>query len=178
MSWLENLLVHQFTECWLYWSCHETETDPQIRKIWDFMFEQELMHLHIAENLLKEYEGKTWQQVIPDGEFPAPLRLESNIDYVRAVLGGTVNLTAQRENYVDVRNLPRHDTFADYQNQVNVPLKNVMSHDVIEAYIRRNGQDYRFETEMCIRDSFWVIIRNQRLQDELNCGITIFICSI
>ena len=146
MSWLENLLVHQFTECWLYWSCHETETDPQIRKIWDFMFEQELMHLHIAENLLKEYEGKTWQQVIPDGEFPAPLRLESNIDYVRAVLGGTVNLTAQRENYVDVRNLPRHDTFADYQNQVNVPLKNVMSHDVIEAYIRRNGQDYRFET--------------------------------
>ena len=97
LSWLENLLVHQFTECWLYWSCHETETDPRIRSIWDFMFEQELMHLHIAEGLMREYDGKQWQQVIPDGEFPAPLRLESNIDYVRGVLGGTVNRTSWRE---------------------------------------------------------------------------------
>ena len=145
MSWLENLLVHQYTECWLYWSCGETETDSRIRKIWEFMFEQELMHLHIAEGLLKNCEGKQWQQVIPDAEFPAPLCLESNIDYVRCVLGGTVNLTAMREDYVDVCAVPEHGTFADYQNQVNLPLQNVMSHAVIEDYIRKNGQDYRFE---------------------------------
>ena len=145
LSWLENLLVHQFTECYLYWSCHETETDPRIRSIWDFMFEQELMHLHIAEGLMRECEGKHWQQVIPDGEFPAPLRLESNIDYVRSVLGGTVNHTALRENYVDLRQ-EKPDTFVDYQDQVNVPVENVMSHAVIEEYIRQNGQDYRFET--------------------------------
>ena len=145
LSWLENLLVHQFTECYLYWSCHETETDPRIRSIWDFMFEQELMHLHIAEGLMRECEGKHWQQVIPDGEFPAPLRLESNIDYVRGVLGGTVNHTALRENYVDLRQ-EKPDTFVDYQDQVNVPVENVMSHAVIEEYIRQNGKDYRLET--------------------------------
>jgi len=145
LSWLENLLVHQFTECWLYWSCFETETCPHIRDLWDFMFQQELMHLHIAESLLKEYEGKQWQQVIPDGCFPEPLRLESNIEYVRGVLGSTVNCTAKREEYVDVCEM-QNGTFADYQNQVNVPLENVMSHKVIEDYIRRFGQDYRFET--------------------------------
>ena len=145
LSWLENLLVHQFTECWLYWSCHETETDPRIRSIWDFMFEQELMHLHIAEGLMREYEGKQWQQVIPDGEFPAPLRLESNIDYVRGVLGGTVNRTSWRENYVDLHQ-EKPDTFVDYQGQVNVPVESVMSHAVIEEYILQNGRDYRFET--------------------------------
>jgi len=113
MSWLENLLVHQFTECYLYWSCYETETDRHIKDVWDFMLQQELMHLHIAQNLLKEYEGKEWQQVIPDACFPAPLVLESNIDYVRRVLGGTVNLTAKREEYVDVCEM-KNGTFHDY----------------------------------------------------------------
>ena len=146
LSWLENLLVHQYTECWLYWSCHETETDARIREIWGFMFEQELMHLHIAENLLKECEGKAWQQVIPDGEFPQPLRLESNIDYVRRILGGTVRNTALREDYVSADDLPANGTFADYQRQVNEPIENVTSHSVSEAYIRQKGQDYRYET--------------------------------
>lgn len=146
LSWLENLLVHQYVECWLYWSCMETETDARFKKIWSFLFEQELMHLHCAQDLLRNYEGKEYQQVIPDAEFPAPLKLESNIEYVRGVLGSTVNNTAQRENYVDVNSVPDHGTFADYQNQVNIPKENEMGHAVIEKYIRQNGQDYRFET--------------------------------
>ena len=36
-------------------------------------FEQELKHLHIALELLRQYEKKDWQEVIPDAEFPAPL---------------------------------------------------------------------------------------------------------
>jgi len=146
MTWLENLLAHQFTECWLYWSCYETETDPYVKNVWEAMFEKELMHLHISEGLLREYEGKEWQHVIPNAEFPEPLKLESNIDYVRCVLGSTVNNTACRENYVDVSCLPEGGTFADYQQQVNVPIENVMSHAVIEQYIAQKGQDYRFET--------------------------------
>ena len=138
MSRLENLLVHQYVECWLYWSCYETETDTRIRGIWQFMFEQELKHLHIALELLRQYEKKDWQEVIPDAEFPAPLVLESNIEYVRCVLGSTVNDTACRERYVDVRtNAP--ETFIRYQRLVNDPVRNVMSHTFIEDYIRKNG---------------------------------------
>ena len=95
---------------------------------------------------MKKYEKKEWQQVIPKAEFPDPLRLESNIPYVRDILGGTVSNTACRENYVDVRAMAEGSTFADYQQQVNVPLENVMTHAVIEEYIAKNGQDYRFET--------------------------------
>ena len=112
--------------------------------IWQFMFEQELKHLHIALELLRQYEKKDWQEVIPNAEFPAPLVLESNIEYVRCVLGSTVNDTACRERYVDVRtNAP--ETFIRYQRQVNDPVRNVMSHTFIEDYIRKNGEDYRFE---------------------------------
>lgn len=92
---LENLLVHQYVESWLYWSMCETETDPHIRGVWQMLFEQELMHLNIAQGLLREYEGKEWNEVLPDAEFPAPLRLESNIEYVRGVLGSTANNTGR-----------------------------------------------------------------------------------
>ncbi len=127
LTWLENLLLHQYVECWLYWSCRETETDGRIRGLWDFLFAQELMHLHIARELLRQYEGKEYAAVLPDAEFPAPLRLESNVEYVRGVLGGTAHNTAVREDYADVRQLASLDTFADYQHQVNEPLENVVS---------------------------------------------------
>ena len=146
MTWLENLLVHQYVECWLYWSCHETETVPHIRQTWAMLLEQELTHLRTAENLLKQYEGKQWQQVIPDGNFPEPLKLESNIDYVRGVLASSVQNTTCRENYVDVADLPPRSDFSEYQKRVNGNVQNVTSHAVIEQYIAGHGQDYRFET--------------------------------
>ena len=143
---LENLLLHQYVECWLYWSCRETETDARIRELWDEMFEKELMHLNIALGLLRDYEQKDWPDVLPDAEFPAPLQLESNIEYVRGILGATADFTAARENYVDLNKVAPPDTFEDYQHQVNEPIENVMSHAFIQQYIRDRGRDYRFET--------------------------------
>ena len=143
---LENLLVHQYVECWLYWSCAQTETDARLRKVWQRLFQQELLHLQLAQRLLEKGEGKQWQQVIPEADFPDPLRLESNIGYVRGVLESTVYNTAAREDYADTRELEALDTFAEYQAQVNDPRKNVVSHSVIRQYIADNGQDYRFET--------------------------------
>lgn len=146
MTWLENLLVHQYVECWLYWSCYETETDVRIRELWYFLFQQELVHLHIARDLLCQYEKKDWNEVLPDAKFPAPLTLESNIEYVRSVLGSTVNNTACCEGYVNVVQGAMPETFAEYQRAVNEPVENVMSHRFIQEYMQRNGQDYRFET--------------------------------
>ena len=52
----------------------EDETDLHIKKIWEQHFEQECSHLHAAEALLKQYEGKEACQIIPDGTFPELLR--------------------------------------------------------------------------------------------------------
>jgi hypothetical protein len=51
-TWLEGCLNHQYTECYLYWSAMETETDPRIKAIWEMLFEQEVSHLHAAAELL------------------------------------------------------------------------------------------------------------------------------
>ena len=145
-TWLACLLNHQYAECFLYWSAMETESDPRIREIWSRMFDIEVSHLHRAAELLLAYEGRTWQQVIPDGAFPEPLALTSNIDYVRGILKDTVSLTADREDWTPVDALPEDADFFQYQAMVNGDVETVQSHDIIDREIKREGRDYRFET--------------------------------
>ncbi|WP_455718309.1 hypothetical protein [Anaerosporobacter sp.] len=145
-TWLENLLMHEYTECYLYYSCFETECDPYIKKIWEQQFEQEVAHLHKAVEMLKIYESKECQQVIPNGQFPKLLSLGSNIDYVRKILE-TVRLTGKLEDYVPISSLPDDDIFFRYQNNIIKTVEDVPSHDIIEKYISKEGQDYRFQVE-------------------------------
>lgn len=144
-SWLENLLLHEYNECYLYWSCYEDESDPMVRAIWEKNFHMELAHLHQAVQLLQKYEHKEWQQVLPQGEFPELLKFAPQKEYVRQVLRRTVQLTADRERYRPVKSLPPTATFFKYQKAVNKSERDVPSHKVIEQYIRKNGSDYRYE---------------------------------
>ena len=105
-TWLEMLLWHEYCECYLYWSCYVTETDRYVKSLWEENLEMEINHLHKAAELLKKYEGKEWQEVIPCGDFPAPISLHENIEYVRNVLGNTVQFTSKKEEYVRVESLP------------------------------------------------------------------------
>lgn len=145
-TWLEGLLARQYTECYLYWSAYKTEPDLRIRGIWEKLFEQEVAHLHLAAKLLKEYEGKDYQQVVGEGTFPEPLLLTSNVDYVRNILANTVQLTALKEEWVPVDDLRCGADFFRYQEMVNRHPDSVESHTFIERYIQKNGRDYRFET--------------------------------
>ncbi|MGN0974404.1 MAG: hypothetical protein ACI4OL_00265 [Gemmiger sp.] len=141
-TWLESLLMHEYTECYLYWSAFESEKDRRIRHLWEELFEQEVAHLHKAKELLQTHEGKDWQQVIPDGEFPPLLVLQPSKEYVRAVLE-SARLTSRREDYCDVADLPDDADFFRYQQQVNHNVNAVRSHTVIQAYIDEHGTDWR-----------------------------------
>lgn len=146
MTWLEHLLCHEYTECYLYYSCLEYETDPKIKQIWEQHFIQEIGHLQKAKELLQRYENKDWQEVIPDGTFPKLLKLESNIEYVRNVLASTVNNTSDKEDYIKVSELSQSSNFFQLQNKINKNTDDVPSHKIIQTYIENNGEDYRFET--------------------------------
>ena len=144
-TWLEGLLMHQYVEAWLYWSCMEDETDPNVKKVWESFFQMELNHLHKAADLLKTYEKKDWQQVIPGGEFPEPFLFEPNIEYVRSALK-MVDFTAEKEAFKPVNMLPKDYDFFVYQKAVNANVDAVPSHQVIDRSIRLRGKDYRAET--------------------------------
>ncbi len=145
-TWLEMLLMHEYTECYLYYSCMMTEGNRHVRAIWEQHFLEEIAHLHNAADLLMKYENKQWQQVIPNGEFPPLLSLHSNIDYVRGVLASSVYETSSFENYVNVSDLADNADFFTFQQKLNADVETVPSHIVIKKYIGMKGADYRYET--------------------------------
>lgn len=144
-TWLENLLLHEYMECYLYESFYEDEVDANVRSIWEMHLEQEIAHLHKAVELLQKYENKDWQQVIPGGEFPELLRFHDTRDYVRQILDRQILLTANREAYTPVPELPRDHEFFFYQNRVNQDINAVASHKVIVQHQQQYNTDYRAE---------------------------------
>ncbi len=164
-TWLEMLLWHEYCECYLYWSCYKTETDPEIKRLWETYLDFEIGHLHKAAELLKKYEGKEVEEVIKDPTFPAPLSLHENIEYVRKILGETVQYTSKREDYVRVRDLPEDADFFRWQKTIQPTSQMTPSHCVIENFIRRRGADYRFQ----VAPSPVEELRNRR-QDNTTVG--------
>jgi len=145
-TWLENMLLHEYTECYLYYSFYEDETDPNVKSIWEMHLQQEIAHLHKAAEMLKKYENKDWQQVIPGGDFPKLLEFHDTRDYVRMILDKQILLTANREQYAPVSDLPADHEFFFYQNKVNHNVDAVPSHKVIVQHQQKFNIDYRAES--------------------------------
>ncbi|MGF7186816.1 hypothetical protein GGQ84_002949 [Desulfitispora alkaliphila] len=145
-TWLENLLLHEYNECYLYYSFYQDEMDPIVKPVWEMHLNQEIAHLHKAAELLAKYENKDWQQVVP-GAFPKLLQFHDTRDYVRKILGEQVGLTGDMEDLKNVNDLPDDHTFFSYQNKVNHDVNAVPSHMVIDQYQQLKGQDYRAEVD-------------------------------
>ena len=144
-SMCEEMLMHEYIECYLYFSMLNDETDPRIKKVWEMLFEQELSHLHQAVKMLRTYEKKDWSDVIPGGDFPELISFHNNKDYVRSVLGRTVTLTADREGYIDIKKLPATANFFKYNNKVNAKPEEEAGHVTIVDHINRFKEDYRVQ---------------------------------
>ena len=141
----ERLLMNEYTECYLYYSCYEDETDARIKRIWEMHFEEEVSHLHEAAELLRVYGGKVWQQVLPEGgEFPALLKFRSQKNYVRDVLS-TVRLTGVEEGFEPLEKLPDAFRYFSYNARVHGNISSAGTHTVIEKAIEHLGQDYRLQ---------------------------------
>ena len=154
-TWLECALMHEYTECYLYYSCYQDETDKYLKSIWEEHYRDELIHLKKIAELLYKYEGKHYAEVLINLDFPELLSFNGNKDYIREVLKG-VRLTSQRENYVNVNDLKRNNTFEQYQKSVVKNPAGDPAHKVIDLYIKKYGEDLRFEEsphpEKALRD--------------------------
>lgn len=141
-SWLENWVMHEYVECYLYYSMLSQETTEHIKKIWEEHFEMEVAHLKLALHHLKKAEKKDEKDLFVDATFPKLLVFGENKEYIRNVIKGTVYNTAMMEEYVDVRETA-NPRFEFYQKAVHKSKD--ASHEVIEKYIEQFGSDYRYE---------------------------------
>ena len=147
MTEWENLLMNEYTECYLYYSCYESETDARIKKIWGMHFEEEVAHLHEAADLLRTYEGKEWQQCFPTGAaFPELLKFRPQKEFIRGVLK-SVRLTGVGEGFEELDSLPDDFRYFAYNRRINGDVGSVGTHTVIEKAIAEFGADYRLQNK-------------------------------
>jgi len=144
-SWFQRELFHHYNECYLYWSFMNDEPDPRIRALWELHLMMEIEHVRFAGEMLRRHEGIEPQQLLP-AELPEPTRFQENKHYVRAVLAAQVDLTARATNFVPVQSLPADSRYFKYQKAVNGGV-GVPSEEVIEAHIKKFGDDFRSTTE-------------------------------
>ena len=144
-TWLENWVMHEYTEAYLYYSMYCDESEPHIKKIWAEHYEMEVAHLKKAIECLEKFENKHYTAVIPKPEFPKLIQFGGNKEYIRKVLEETVTLTSDKEKYVEVSKLPKNAGFFKYQSRVNTNTEEVPSHVVIVKSILKLGKDYRYQ---------------------------------
>lgn len=149
LSWLEQWVMHEYCECWLYFSAMQDEKDDYIKKIWSEHFKMEVSHLKTAAKLLKKFENKSYESLCGSGEFPKLLNLGQNKDYVRKVLSSTIMLTSDNTervyDYKDVKKISNDHRYFKYQKFMSGDPQKNPSHLVIQKAIDRLGQDYRYQ---------------------------------
>jgi rubrerythrin len=144
-TWFERLLLHEYNECFLYYGFMLEEPDERIKDIWQNQLGCEVEHLHLAADMLKQYEGRDPEGLLPS-RFPELVHFESNKEYVRDILASQIHLTADGNMYKPVASLPDSHRYFTWQRLVNVD-GSAPSQRVIEAHIDRRGTDWRLETE-------------------------------
>ena len=149
LSWLEQWVMHEYCECWLYYSAMQDESDKYIKKIWNEHFKMEVSHLKAASRLLKKYENKSFEEVCGDGEFPQLLKLGGNKEYIRKVLADTITFTADNtkviRDFKEIKKIPNNHRYFDYQKFMSGDPERNASHLVIKKAIEKLGNDYRYQ---------------------------------
>jgi hypothetical protein len=98
-SWLEQWLLHEANEAYLYYSCVQDESNPRIRALWERFLDYELGQFRFVADLFKQYERRDPAEVIP-ATLPEPMPFASQRDFVRDTLAKEVDLRTNRTQYV------------------------------------------------------------------------------
>ena len=143
-TWLQNLVFHEYNECFIYYSFMQDEPDPRVKQLYETHLAMEIEHLRIACEMMKSIEGKDPAEMLPK-TIDNPVVFKENKAFVRDVLKRQVDLTSDEEEFVPVADLPGDHRYFDYQRIVNEG--GVPSEDVIDRNVEKNGTEYRLETE-------------------------------
>lgn len=139
--WIENALLHEYNECWLYWSFMEQERDPQIKPIWELHLNMEISHLQAVSQIAQKM-GIEPEEVVPQ-QFPQPLLFKSQIEYVRQVLASQIDFNAFETEIGPPDKLPENPRYQQCQKILNA--KGAPSEDVINQNLSKSGHEYRQE---------------------------------
>ncbi|MBP2703807.1 hypothetical protein JOL79_08315 [Microbispora sp. RL4-1S] len=140
-TWWEQLVNHEYNECYMYHSFMETETDPKVKAIWELHLNMELEHLHIAADLMRRHDGRDPGEVVAPA-LPRPVMFEPNKEYLRELIATQIDYTTLGTGYVQ----EAHERFRRFQERIHDDVE-PPSERVIDENRARSGEEYRLETE-------------------------------
>jgi hypothetical protein len=140
-SWYEQLVHHEYNEIYMYWSFLQQESDPRIKKLWQLHLDMEITQLHQACDLLRRFDGKEPEEILPKELPDTPVLLEENKQYVRSVLAEQLDLTSIGTGYA----MEAHERYQANLAKVNAEFS--PSEQVIDLNVAEHGREYRLETE-------------------------------
>ncbi|WP_214411517.1 hypothetical protein [Sphaerisporangium fuscum] len=140
-TWWEQLVNHEYNECYMYHSFMQTESDQRLKAIWELHLAMELEHLRIACDLMRRHDGRDPAEMLPR-EMPAPVTFEPNKAYLRELIATQLDLTTLGTGYVR----EAHERFQRFQERIHGG-ETPPSDQIIEETTHKFGQDYRMETE-------------------------------
>ncbi|GAA1143895.1 MULTISPECIES: hypothetical protein [Streptomyces violaceusniger group] len=140
-TWWEQLVNHEYNECYLYYSFMEQESDPKVKSIWELHLNMELEHLRIACDLMRRNDGREPEEVVAP-ELPNVLTFEPNKGYIRELLDTQIDLTTLGTGYVR----EAHERFQAMQALLN-DSDQPPSERVMAEHRDMFGREYRLETE-------------------------------
>jgi hypothetical protein len=139
--WIENALMHEYNEAWLYWSFLQEEPNRQVKQIWELHLGMELTHLQNIGKIARKM-GVEPEEILPEN-FPEPLQFKSQVDYVRDILATQVDYNAVETQIGPPDELPNNPRYEQWQEMVNA--KGSPTEDIIKMNAKKNGEDYRLE---------------------------------
>jgi len=144
VSWIQNLLFHEFNECWMYYSFMQEEPDPKVRALYELHLNMEIEHLRIACDLMRRVEKRDPEMLLP-ASLDRTVSFKENKAWVRDILARQTDLTAKDSAFVPVAQVPTDDRYYAYQTTVNDAW--VPTEAVIQETRQKCGDEYRLETE-------------------------------
>ncbi|MFV2020571.1 hypothetical protein [Micromonospora sp. LOL_023] len=139
-SWLEQLVHHEYNECYMYWSFAQDEDDRRIKQVWELNLAMEIEQLKVAADLLRRYDGREPEQILP-AEMPQPTKFQPNKDFIREVIAQQVDITTFGTGFVA-------EWPARYiKHMATVNAGGAPSEQVIDENAQRNGREYRNITD-------------------------------
>jgi uncharacterized C2H2 Zn-finger protein len=144
ITWMENLVWHEYNECWLYYSFMQHEPDPRVKALYELHLNMEIEHLRLACEMMRAVEGRDPAEFLPRS-IERTMLFKENKEYVRQVPKNQVDLTADGTRFVPVTRLPADHRFHQYQRVVNAG--GVPSEQVIAEARAKLADDYRFESQ-------------------------------
>jgi len=139
-TWWEQLVNHEYNECYLYYSFMETESDPRVKAIWELHLNMELEHLRIACELMRRHDGREPAEILAP-QLPQPVTFEPNKEYIRELLDTQIDITTLGAGYVR----EAHERFERMQRGIHGD-EEPPSERVIAEHRDKFGTDYRVTT--------------------------------